>query len=90
MRTTSITPLALTLAVAGCGAGSGGADAVPGPAWNVLLVTLDTTRPDWLGCYGGTAQTPHIDRVASEGARFERCQATAGITPMTFRFHLIL
>ena len=53
------------------------------PNWNVLLVTLDTTRPDWLGCYGSDTPTPHIDQVAAEGARFEQCRSTAGITPMS-------
>ena len=61
----------------------GGKGEAPPPRWNVLLVTLDTTRPDWLGCYGGRAATPNIDRVAQDGARFEHCQSTAGITPMS-------
>jgi arylsulfatase A-like enzyme/Flp pilus assembly protein TadD len=44
----------------------------PGPP-NVLLFTLDTTRADRLGCYGaGGVETPNLDRVAREGARFER------------------
>jgi arylsulfatase A-like enzyme/Flp pilus assembly protein TadD len=48
---------------------------------NVLLVTLDTTRADYLGCYGRPgAQTPNIDRLAAEGARFERCRTCAPLT----------
>ena len=44
----------------------------PGPP-NVLLFTLDTTRADRLGCYGARAvETPHFDRIAREGVRFER------------------
>jgi arylsulfatase A-like enzyme len=50
---------------------------------NVLLVTLDTTRPDRMSVYGGKAQVPTLERIASEGARFERCVSTAGITPMS-------
>ena len=51
------------------------------PAWNVLLVTLDTTRADRLGCYGhARAKTRHIDRLAAEGARFETAIAPAPIT----------
>lgn len=51
---------------------------------NVLLITLDTTRPDHLSCYGGApGLTPEIDAIASEGARFERAISTAGITPMS-------
>src|SRR3954469_24642906 len=40
------------------------------PAPNVLLVTLDTTRADHIGCYGfPLAQTPRLDRLAREGVR---------------------
>src|SRR6266849_1673956 len=35
------------------------------PTTNVLLITLDTTRADRLGCYGySQAQTPALDRLA--------------------------
>lgn len=38
---------------------------------NVLLVTLDTTRTDRLGCYGyQKAKTPNLDYMASNGVRF--------------------
>ncbi len=38
---------------------------------NVLLITLDTTRADRLGCYGYTAaQTPNLDALAKSGTRF--------------------
>jgi arylsulfatase A-like enzyme/Tfp pilus assembly protein PilF len=48
---------------------------------NLLLVTLDTTRADRLGCYGhGAAKTRYIDRLAAEGARFETVIAPAPIT----------
>ncbi|MDA0947321.1 MAG: sulfatase [Planctomycetota bacterium] len=50
---------------------------------NVLLVTLDTTRPDRMSVYGGKAQVPTLERIAGEGVRFERCVSTAGITPMS-------
>jgi len=40
---------------------------------NVLLLTLDTTRADRLGCYGyAPAETPALDRLASGGLRFTR------------------
>jgi len=45
------------------------------------LLTLDTTRPDHLGCYGyGPETSPHLDAFASEALVFETCQASAPIT----------
>lgn len=41
------------------------------PADNVLFVTLDTTRADFLGCYGrDSARTPNLDQLAAEGYQF--------------------
>lgn len=38
---------------------------------SVLWVTFDTTRADFLGCYGkATARTPNLDRLAAEGTLF--------------------
>jgi len=35
---------------------------------NVLVLCTDTFRADYLGCYGNTwVETPHLDRLASEG-----------------------
>ena len=48
---------------------------------NVLLVTLDTTRADRLGCYGyAAARTPRLDRLAAGGVRFDNAFADAPIT----------
>lgn len=38
----------------------------------VFIIADDCTFRD-LGCYGGQAHTPNIDRLASEGMRFECC-----------------
>ncbi len=39
----------------------------------VLLLDLDTLRPDHLGCYGyGRNTSPNIDRIARDGVRFEQ------------------
>src|SRR6266508_1938014 len=47
---------------------------------NVLLITLDTTRADHLGCYGyAAAQTPVLDGLARDGVLFEHC-----ITPTAY------
>jgi len=43
---------------------------------NVLLVTIDTLRPDRLSCYSARfVQTPGIDAIAFRGALFERAYA---------------
>jgi len=48
---------------------------------NVLLITLDTTRADRIGCYGySRAGTPALDALARAGVRFERAYAQAPIT----------
>jgi arylsulfatase A-like enzyme len=38
---------------------------------NIILVFTDQHRRDALGCYGGIAQSPHIDSLAAEGTVFE-------------------
>ena len=39
---------------------------------NVILISIDALRPDHLHCYGYARETsPHIDRLAREGALFE-------------------
>lgn len=41
---------------------------------NVLLLCTDQQRYDALGCYGNPhISTPNIDRLAAQGALFERC-----------------
>ena len=47
---------------------------------NVLLITIDTLRADALGCYGGPAATPALDRLAAEGVRFDFAHAHAVLT----------
>lgn len=40
----------------------------------VLYLDIDSLRPDHLGCYGyGRPTAPHIDRLAAQGMRFDRC-----------------
>lgn len=48
---------------------------------NLLVVTLDTTRADRLGCYGyRDIRTPTLDALAAGGAMFEQAYATAPLT----------
>ncbi len=52
-----------------------------GLASDLLLVTLDTTRADALGCYGATgARTPTLDGLAAAGVRFESAWSPAPLT----------
>jgi choline-sulfatase len=52
---------------------------------NVVMVTLDTTRADRLGCYGFRGiETPTIDGLARDGVLFEHATATV---PLTFPSH---
>jgi arylsulfatase A-like enzyme/Tfp pilus assembly protein PilF len=60
---------------------------VSGPR-NVLLVSIDTLRADRLGSYGhARAATPVLDRLASEGIRFENA---ATVAPLTLPAHASL
>ena len=53
----------------------------PAEAQAVVLVTLDTTRADHIGCYGyADVETPNLDRIATEGVLFQEATAVAPIT----------
>ena len=70
-------PLLLVIVALGAPGCSGDPEARP----NVLLITVDTLRSDRLGAYGyDRIRTPHIDRLAAEGALFENVIAD---TPWT-------
>jgi arylsulfatase A-like enzyme/Flp pilus assembly protein TadD len=48
---------------------------------NILLITLDTTRADHLGCYGFNKNTtPTIDGIAAEGMLFENAFSPIPLT----------
>lgn len=40
---------------------------------NIIFINADDLTHRDLGCYGGQAHTPNIDRLASEGMRFTQC-----------------
>jgi arylsulfatase A-like enzyme len=57
--------------LASCGRNSG-SEHVAADRPNVVLISVDTLRPDHLGCYGyARATSPTIDRLAAEGTLFE-------------------
>ncbi len=54
--------------------------AAPSPP-SLLLITLDTTRADALGCYGAPANpTPNLDSIAARGVRYQRALTASPLT----------
>jgi len=52
-----------------------------GPRPNVLVITVDTFRPDHLGAYGYDRHTsPHIDSIAARGVVFSKAYTTSAWT----------
>ena len=47
---------------------------------SLLLITMDTTRPDHLQPYGSNVETPALAALASEGVVFEQAYSVAPIT----------
>lgn len=76
MKFKTIVLLSICLIVfAGCKSG----DSRRAP--NVLLITVDTLRADYLGCYGSPdVKTGNIDRLASSGTLFARHVAASQCT----------
>jgi len=65
--------------LATCGGGA------PDRPRNVILISLDTLRPDHLSCYGHTPETsPAIDALAARGVRFADVTSAA---PWTLPSH---
>ncbi len=49
---------------------------------NVVVITIDTLRPDHLHCYGdANIETPVLDGLARRGVLFENAVAQAPLTP---------
>lgn len=72
--------LLLALAAVSCGK-------EPAGRYNVVLISIDSLRPDRLGPYGhrpafapDTPVTPNLDRLAATGATFEDCWASTSWT----------
>ncbi len=57
------------------------AAALPKNPMNVLLITVDTLRPDRLSCYGSRfLETPSVDALARRGVLFKRAFAHNTVT----------
>jgi arylsulfatase A-like enzyme len=75
-RTMGVTACALLLAWFCFGDVAAGADKPP-PRPNIVLILIDDLRWDDIGCAGHPfVKTPHIDRLAREGAMFQNAFAT--------------
>ena len=79
-RRSGVAPAFRALAVALLG--SAAALAAPGPEArpSVLLITVDTLRPDALGWVGGRNSTPNLDRLAAAGRAFPGAVSPAPLT----------
>src|SRR6201993_4786772 len=69
-------------------AGSVTVFAAPNSPPNVIIITVDTLRPDHLGCYGyKQIRTPNLDVLAAAGTRFERAYPPV---PVTLPAHTVI
>ena len=48
---------------------------------NVVFIVLDDTGFGNLGCYGSPIKTPHFDRIAADGLRYNNMHTTALCSP---------
>jgi arylsulfatase A-like enzyme len=47
---------------------------------NLLMISVDTLRRDALSCYESPNSTPHFDRLAARGVRFQNAYAQMSVT----------
>jgi len=58
---------------------------ISGEGKNILLITLDTTRADHIGCYNERLNvTPNINKLGNQGVIYENCYSN---TPLTLPAH---
>lgn len=84
--------VALSLLFYACGERRSGLGSLPrgvhAADLNLIVVTLDTTRADRIGCYGATGvETPRLDALAARGVRFENAVSPM---PLTLPAHCTL
>ncbi|MEO6323033.1 MAG: sulfatase-like hydrolase/transferase [Thermoanaerobaculia bacterium] len=73
-------PVLLSLLLLGGSARAAAAPPANSVSPNVLLITVDTLRPDALGWVAGRNHTPALDALASAGFRFPAAVAAAPLT----------
>jgi iduronate 2-sulfatase len=66
---------AIVLLLAGCATP---AEQARHDRFNVLLICVDDLKPIG-GCYGGTAKTPNLDRLAARGVLFDRAYCNQAV-----------
>ena len=74
---------AAALGLSGCGlvdAFDSDSEAKRSRPRNIVLIVIDTLRPDHVGVYGGSARTPNLDALAAESLRFTRVYPEAMAT----------
>jgi len=57
----------------------GGLHAAAADRPNILWISAEDISAATIGCYGGTAHTPHLDRLASGGLRFDAAFSAAPV-----------
>ncbi len=82
----------VTLLCYACGGAKSGLGALPRgvdtASLNLIVVTLDTTRADRIGCYGAKdVATPRLDALAARGVRFANAVSPM---PLTLPAHCTL
>jgi arylsulfatase A-like enzyme len=79
--------LCSALAAVACGAEPAPAALASRPR-NAILISIDTLRPDFLGCYGHARETsPTLDALAARGVR---CDDASSAAPWTLPSHASL
>lgn len=78
LKKAALGALPLAPLLAGCGRD---VPVLAEPPLSAVLITLDTTNRDALGCYGQALPlTPNLDRLAREGLVFEQARTVAPLT----------
>lgn len=81
LRRVAAAGLTLALVFAPCLGCSGSGDVGSTENASIVLITLDTTRRDRIGCYGyERARTPRLDDLAANGVVFDHAVATCPVT----------